>query len=420
MSAYSNVSLPPIPETVKHKTDNLDWENMPSEACELNYPATLTVTWKDYIHIFALFLLVSALFPPAAGLLGTLIAEKLTNWYWGIGAAMLGILLFAYHHRGRLQDIEDDLPPLLSWHSWGLLFGPIFLWLSIILTGRLNEPVGAFLYYGLIATPLVFVLSDLIATHAVYWLSAGLLLDHETLIRWRDDWGQRFLEDPTIPPAYTDSQDKRKSANHDAAYDTRHNYFLSVFWLIGSVLAPCLLLMILVPDPRRETIGLQIFFGLLFGLALSAWMRLQGRWDAVKQLGKCLTHWLHYGNQGPVPPWVFQSPCGPLWFRRFLTVVTVGYLAVALNSLVLGPTVHLVSTLNSTPAVSGVQNDNSNIAHSTAEITMIEALAKFTMMQWLLVGTTVFVVSFIPSMMFCLGVSVVAGPIIHAYAETLA
>ena len=155
---------------------------MPADACELNYPAALTVTWKDKLHIIAQFLLVSTLLPPPAGLFGTLVAGRLLNWYWGIGAALLGICLFAYHHRGRLQDFDKGCPPLWSWTSFGFLIGPMFLWLAVILTGRLNKPVGAFLYYVLIATPMVLVLADLVATHAVYWLSAGPWLDHEIFL----------------------------------------------------------------------------------------------------------------------------------------------------------------------------------------------------------------------------------------------
>ncbi len=416
MSAYANTSISPIPETVKHKTDNLNWENMPQEPCELNYPATLTVAWKDNVHVFSLCMLASILFPPGANLLGSLIAERLFNWFWGVGSAMLGTLLFAHHHRDRLRDRKGNLPPLCSWKSCGLLIGPTFVWLSIVLTGRLNEPVGAFLYFGLIAAPMIFVLADLIATHSVHWLTAGLSLDHDALFRWREDWAGRFLEAPAIPMS-NDLADEQLATTQEAAGEARQGYFLSVFWLSGALLVPCVVLMALVSEPRRETVGLQILTGATFGLMLAAWIRLHGRWKLIKRLRQCLEHWLHYGNRGPMPPWIFQSPCGSPWFRRFLTILTVGYLSVAIGSLAMGPTLSLISTVTSPPTTVGdLQNADAQpaVAQSTVEI-----LADYTLMQWMLLMVAILVGVFLPMMMLCLGILVVIGPIIHAYAELL-
>ena len=130
----------------------------------------------------------------------------------------------------------------------------------------------------------------------------------------------------------------------------RRNYWLGSLWLLGAVVVPTILVLLISRKPNPNTIGLQLAIAVCLGLAGAALLRTAGSATMFTKYWAFLVHWLHYGSDGPTPPWVFQSPGGSVQQRRLMAVLAVGTISIALAYLSVRPLVFVV--VSSSPNVS--------------------------------------------------------------------
>ena len=146
----------------------------------------------------------------------------------------------------------------------------------------------------------------------------------------REDWRKRFFGDSQLTPSQDLADDVHARKQCAAVCRAREFYFTGVLWLLGALLIPDFILLVSLSDPNPGTIGVQLLIGSLCGLLLVALVRTVGQVEMVTCVWKAIIHWLFYGKQRPLPPWVFQSPCGGIRRRRLVTTIAIGLISVCL------------------------------------------------------------------------------------------
>lgn len=414
MKTVSPVLPLPVPEPVQHKTDNLDWKNIPSGKCEFEYRLAHPVTLRSHLLLFAFIVLVSILSPLLAWTLSIWLVPLFTHWLWGIAVGIVGVAWFSVHEYRRMSRTTNAIPFCFS--SLRLLFAPIYIWLAVTLTSKLQGVSGAFAYYIVVAVPAVFLLSDRLATHAVHWFSAAFLLDHNTKTSWRDDWKGRFLEDPAMQEPLAGKPAKSNSSVYEQAARARHGYFAGVLWMYGATLLPCLLIQLFAANPKRETIGLQIIGGQVFALCLAAWLRSEGRLGVFRSVFTNLLHWLHYDTD-PTAPWCFRSPCGPVGRRRAVALAAVGLMAIAFYSLTLPPVLYLADTLSH--AAPSISPDAAIPIAPEDGFSLATIFNSISLGRWIVGGVVLLIGVPMPAIFLFLMVTILVGPVLNTYQKAL-
>ena len=125
-----------------------------------------------------------------------------------------------------------------------------------------------------------------------------------------------------------------------AVLSARTAYRFGPVWLLGSIVLPTFLILLISRRPNPHTIGLQLVIGVCLGLLAAALLFARGgRADTFALFWQFFVHWLARRQTGTTPPWVFQSPGGPLMGSAVVgRCWPLGSISVAVSHLAL-PTV---------------------------------------------------------------------------------
>lgn len=418
MTTHSVEPLLAVPETVAHKTENLDWANIPPGRCYLEFRPDVEISLREHVTILLLFSVVSALAVPLAWCLGRFLAPCISGPAWAAGLAILGVLLAAVHQLRKPEASDDDILQLLNAATLLHFAAPLFLWVVVLMASRLSEPVGAFIYLFAIAIPAAIVVVDRVATHAVYWITANTQVDHATALACREDWRKRFFGDSKLTPSPDLADDIHARKQCAALCRVREFYFTGVLWLLGALLMPDFILLASISDPNPKTIGLQLLIGSLCGLLLVSLIRAANHFEMVTCVWKAIVHWLFYGNQRPLPPWVFQSPCGGVRQRRFVTALAIGLISVAIAHLgAKGTFFVLVAPTSSAASATTIQLPTS--LHQDRQADDAASWTAFGLPQWPWLALAAICYSLLPIAAFFLSCVVCIGPVILSYHNAL-
>jgi hypothetical protein len=331
MRTASTQPILPVEETVAHKIDVLDSQHFDSAPCDLDYRIHARLSLRDQLSTVGLFFLVSVLAIPTAAIMGTFVAPLIVRWLWAGAAVTVGIILALCAQLDRSTRDTDEAVGIWPPSILLLLVIPPFVWLVACLTGFLFDLTAAFLFL-LAALSTAIAAADQIATHAVFWMTAQLRVDHDTATTWREDWSRRLIAAPTLTLSEHEARDPRLKDVFAAAVRARAAYPIGLLWLLAAVALPNLFI-VWTNTQDNKTIGLQIAVATLFGLSLAAWLRSGGLTRMFTRSWDTLTHYFHYGKHIIITPSMFRSPCGELNRRQLLPLVASALLSVTLFSL---------------------------------------------------------------------------------------
>lgn len=417
MKRPADIPVLPVEETVKHKTDNLDWQGLSSQPCELEFRPPMTIPLAAHLRVCAILLLASVVAPPAALVLQLAVARYLWNWQAAAVAIIIAILVVGVYHLRQIAKPNRDGHTLFDSRAALLLVVPLFAWFAVAMAGFLDQPAGAFLYLVCVALPAAVLAADRMATHALYWVTAGIQIDNTTVRSWREDWAHRFLKSPSFSLPEPSTNETTCERNLRAVAEARRNYWLGLLWLLGAVVFPTFLVLVISRKPNPNTIGLQLAIAVCLGLAGAALLRTGGEPQVFKRYWTFLVHWLHYASDGPTPPWVFQSPGGSVRQRRMVAAAAIAILSVALGYLSIRPLIFVVASTPSATAVNAGAENAIGTGASTATLT--PQYSWVTPTRVALVIVLLALGTFVPAIVFCLATLVFAGPAISAYYDAL-
>ncbi len=203
-----------------------------------------------------------------------------------------------------------------------------------------------------------------------------------------------------------------------AVLSARTAYRFGPVWLLASIVLPTFLILLISRRPNPHTIGLQLVIGVLLGLLAAALIRTGGRADTFALFWEFFVHWLHDGKQGTTPPWVFQSPGGPLMGRRLSAALAIGLISVAVSHLAL-PTVAFVASMPSASASLSASVLPAEDAGDTAPDFHAPAVSGWSWSQWTLLSVLLLAGALTPVSLFALGTLVLIAPTLSAYHAAL-
>jgi len=410
--------LLPVEETVKHRTANLDWGSLGSRPCELEHRLPTVISPGAHVRALGLLFAASAVALPAAVAFRLVATLLMGNWLAAIVSAILVIIATSVFRLRQNPATEGRMKRPVWLRLLRFLVLPVFAGVAVGMTILVVYPAGAFLYLVGIALPVATFAADRMATHAVHWMTANIRLDSQTVRSWREDWANRFR----TSTQFTSSDQGNGGTHNDAIFRTaveaRRNYSLGVLWLTAAVVLPTFSVLAISHIPNPNTIGLQLAIAVCIGLTGAALLRTDGEVEMLTRCWKFLVHWLHYANDGPTPPWVFQSPGGSVQQRRLLAVLAIAMISIALGHLSVRPVVFVVAATS----------PNASLATANPQVTVGDEHSPASFMQryaWVTPARVAMLVgllsigSVIPIGLFVLCALVFTGPMICAYYRVL-
>lgn len=421
MTRYTRPSTPPVQENAAPKAEELDWQQIDmASPYALEFRARAVFKPRAHLITAGLLVIASVSAVPVAWALGLVAGIHILRWEYAVGSGFLGLILAAANQLVRIQR-PDTIRPTIDATTLFCLVSPFFGWLAAALAGRLADLAGAFLYLA-VAMPAMVVAADRIATHAIHWMTANLLVDYATGLQWRRDWAWRFLRAPRLELSEEEAEIPQLRAVFGAVLQARMNYALGFLWVLAGLVLPTAFVLISSRPPNLRTIGLQIVVGIVFGVFGALLLRTGGQLVMVVRFWYMLAHYLHHAKGKKRPPWMFRSPCGSYRQRRIFVVAAVALLSVSLTSLVLHSLVRLASM---NPASAEVHQSehvvgmpgNSTVSTATSPANSIKPPAPLSVHQSVF-ALVVFSVT-IPPLVFLAILAILIGPTIHAYHQAL-
>jgi hypothetical protein len=277
------------------------------------------------------------------------------------------------------------------------------------------RPTGAFLYLLAVSLPVAIYVADAMATHCVYWMTASWSLDHASMCRTRDAWRSRF--DPASPYSLTTRESGASRLAHLGAAAIRQHtaYRLGPVWLLAAIVWPTCLILATSPRGADAIVPLRVVVGVVLGLLVAGLVRSQLRFEAAVHFWRALVHWLHY-DDGPMPPWVFHSPCGPPQRRRLMTSVAVCLFSVPIFGMSATGLWGCVMESNMFPALIPPPTDlDSAFAQIHAAVSHASKLASLRGLLFLALAMVSLLV--IPPAVLLLAMFLLIGPLVLTYYE---
>lgn len=320
--------IPPVEETVAHKTDVLDWNRIAGQKCDLEYRRNFIVSLRGYCLMLQQFAVVSALAFPTGWIAGISIAPMLSSNLIGLVCVLSGAVwaTASAWNESCLRN-TDEIWPLLP-GIIGRTCSPPIAWLAVVSTANLGSLSAAYLYLTA-ALPVAVVVFDRLATHAVHWNTANLLVSHAELTGGRAAWEDRLKSGLTENDGIGD--DPTDSPVHNAV--ALRTYASGSLWLVASYTIPRALVALANSQPSAPTIGLELVYASFAGLFITAFYRIDGDFRVVLYFVRMLAHWFYHGAGARRPPWMFHSPCGGYRRRRALLLLVVALLSLHSTSM---------------------------------------------------------------------------------------
>ena len=351
MSTYTQPSPSPVEETLTHKTDVLDWSEIESQPCDLEFRTEFHLSLRDTVQytfqIAIQFIVVSLVAWLLARPIAVALAPWLDHWPFAVLSVVVGVAWALAVDIRRSNLTQQEPTPVIQPGTLIRTFLPPLVWQAITLSTHLDRVKGAFVYYVAVTLPFAVFFFDRFATHVVHWMTVSPNSDYASKTLGRQVWTHRLLGATPlcVAPRLESSDDTPESwhARKQQLPSERHFVFHSlqqvvsgyrwgILWLAAATLTP-LAIGNLLDASVRTLLGLQLIGGMFCGLTFAVLLRIESIGTVVPLFFRMLSHWFFFGWKQPLPPWIFHSPCGNWFTRRAFALVTVGLLAVPITCL---------------------------------------------------------------------------------------
>ena len=419
MTSAADEPLRPVEETLVHKTDVLDWDQVTSSSCCLEFRDDVSLGLNDSIGLIFQLLIQVALISTVAWIGSWLAGQWLAPLLVRADVAALTVaagVAWALFHEVQRQTSTDGGPlPLTDLGTWVRAFLPPLVWQSLTFTAKLDQVVGGYLFYTMATLPAAILFFDHFATHAVYWLTAGRRAGHAAKMAGRDVWDDRkhpFKADEKSRSAATESVASPAFAEVIRA---TAGYRWGGVWALLALLVPALFVVITNPDRATSTVGLQLAVGGCFGLLFGATLASGGDIRFVPRFFVMLIHWLYYGWEDRLPPWAFHSTCGDWPKRQLAATLIVALVAIPLVSLAAHSFAELSVCAQARAAADPISNPLPEGDGNWRSLTT--SSATFAVLSWLWVAPTIVTAFSLPAIHFFLIGILLTGRIISVYYD---
>lgn len=380
---YTAPSLP----AVQQKSEIIDREGLGEIQCDLDYAPQREIPAKSR-HIVSITLLQATIVGAiAAWLVGQHVVPLIwTHVPWRF-VAPVALLVAVAMAIDTSRSLEDNLIRLLK-NIW------ITIWASAAIFGLafLLQPIVSSLWLLLVAMPVAVYFAYRFTTFGVHWITGHPRGDGDVMLQCRDIWQHRYEGVPSSVPSLLDenSHDRERWRSVLRAVKSHDYGFLLCF---GAVLVALAMTWYMRETLPASAIGIHAVTAMLFGLFITAIIRCGGP-PPVRLLLHMLLHWFTYDWDAQATPWMFQSPCGEMLFRRRWFGAALASVAIAVN--------HLAG------------------AYSVISVPLSRTLAIFWP-EWiqpvLMVLATASCCFAVPVIMFALILCIIAGPALSAFEE---
>jgi len=326
MSLPKATYTPPSLRNVQQKSEIIDRDGLGDVQCDLDYAPMRELPAKS-----GRIVLIALLQATIVGTIGAwLLGDFVVAYIWRhIPLAFIGViaLLTAVVLAVKAsQSLEENAIRLLK-TAW------ITAWSigAILSTPFLMRPFIAALWLLIVALPPAIYFAYRFTTFGVYWITGHPLGDGDVMLRCRDLWQRRHdgVAD-SIPDTLSESsRDRERWQDTLRAIKSHDHGFL---WCCVAVATALSVTWCSRESFPASVIGLHAVVSILFGLFVAAIVRCGGRlpFRLVKQM---LFRWFMYDWDAQATPWMFQSPCGGMLFRRRWFWAVLAMVAIAVNHL---------------------------------------------------------------------------------------
>ena len=307
----------PAEKNLKHKTDVLAWDKIHWEPCDLNFrPPDAEWLEMSISQAYMMLLLASGGTVVAGYLVSAGAASFLSVSATLLEASIVGLVLAALVGFGFYRL----LPRAIRHRGPGSVFLALASVPLFYLAVRFGFTLPVF-HCGVVtlfclAIPWSMVVADQFTGHMVHWFSAGSGVEHETMVRWRKEWDERFLSHPINSQSTAD------------LYAMRNSYWQGHAWVIGACVTASVGVFVVASVGHVDEVGVAICGAVLVALTGLAMVRFASLSDALDIFRTALGQWFLYMKNTVAPPWIFQSPAGWQLGRLCMTVVAIVLLTV--------------------------------------------------------------------------------------------
>ena len=298
--------IPPVPEPVLERGDDLDWGSLPDQPTDLNFRPPLDATTEAQWRLLGQLVLIAFLAIPFALFFRAYFGHCLLTKSWFAIAFLCACCIGLYRSAAPERDNEDRLLDII----WSY-FVPLQCWAVIALASVAVTPWRTLGYFVVIVLPITFRFVEQFAAHAVYWHSASPQLPLGTMLDWRKAWHDRFTYIVTREAA---------SDQADSPLD------ISAYWIgwINVVVGLAVGFIVwIVQEAHNEPTyraGLALFLPAciaMLGISCITTRPRFGPW------WRFFAAWYSYGNDQRLPAWVMPSPSGSPLQRQWLLMLTI-------------------------------------------------------------------------------------------------
>ena len=419
MKSSINQEILPVQETIAHKTDVLDWSQVATQRCEMEFRTDVRLGPTAAVTVFLQLVTQTALVSLVAWIIswpiGLWIAPLLDRGELAVLAIGVGVVwAISAAVRGQTEAEDDRVPPVEP-AMLGRVFLPPLAWQVITLSRGLDQLANAFIYYIMVTLPAAVFWFDWFTTHAVHWMTAKMGIGPATKRTGRIVWSWRLLPLPGNYLGDRAEDETEPDPAFDAVVRAAAGYRWGPLWLAAAVLVPSVFVATTNPDGVTATIGMQLVLGISFGLLVAVLLFSSGDPRMAARFFWILAHWFYYGWQERLPPWVHHSPCGR-WRRRQLTMLLlVGLLSIPITWLAAHSFSSLIAPTDArVPNAQAVKLslDDADGAQPPPSTDKEPAT-----MPWIWIAPTVLVAFFLPAIDFCLIGLLLTGRVISAYYD---
>ncbi|MFO0979945.1 MAG: type IV secretory system conjugative DNA transfer family protein [Planctomycetaceae bacterium] len=282
------------------KNDILDAEQLPLDACDLNfrgsdeYWLTPSFTWQ-------------MLQTTPGGILFAAFALALHRWIDSIPLSVVGIVAVVFGVVSIFEPHANVGARAITRFVAGAV-GFIMIWTLAIYLFRWPVRTLAITTLVIIVPGWIVTLADALATHAVAWSTANPTMSHKWMTFGRKVWRERFqIRSETLD---------RTDPKIETALDNTSPGIGYVFRIIAVPVLHLVAVQPLLEHPSTTSCLLIVTRSLLIQIPLFLWTVIKTR-ASLHRFYWMLKHWYFWDPPIPAAPMMFRSPGGTIAERQF-------------------------------------------------------------------------------------------------------
>ena len=307
MNPFRSTSHEPSVPTTLPKSATVNWSEMPTSTCDLEFRPEGTVGRSECLRTGGWMLLAGFFALPMSILLRWVFGESMMSVEAFMVALTLGCILALWH---VYQSPSENGISILVWFA-----APVWVWAILSLLCCKGTFLSACCFVSIGAFPIGFFVSDQIAHHAIHWITANPLNAFGAREAHRSAWAGRFTLscEPGLKRRYQQGP-----------------------WILALAFSAAAAITLAYADNSyadglKGSVLLLLLSAILLAITL---FRVNDFARAWIQTWHFTVHWLTYGAETQYPPYVFQSPSGSPLKRQLLLVLALFVSGCAIASLV--------------------------------------------------------------------------------------